>query len=280
MKACCASCRRSSAPSNTARSISVAIGSPAGGRRASSSSSWRSRASCASRGAQPRLSAISGEAAAFGFSPVTVSADVPTPDGFQAPHYRLIRRPLVSANWERLLPFPRVLPDVSRTPSKQPEARFRARQAASRDRGKTLFTKNLHGSVTFTDTRHNFHDRNRDGRLLPGAEPAGSSAAHWLRIGQEHYAAGRNDDAFAAFQLGLAAVEVARPAARRSRPPPTCIPSSATPAWSAAISIGRRQLQGGAAAGARIDGVLVQSRQHSRPDRQTPGCHRLLSSRR
>jgi tetratricopeptide (TPR) repeat protein len=44
-----------------------------------------------------------------------------------------------------------------------------------------------------------------------GAEPAGSSAAHWLRIGQEHYAAGRKDDAFAAFQLGLAAVE-AQPA--------------------------------------------------------------------
>jgi tetratricopeptide (TPR) repeat protein len=45
----------------------------------------------------------------------------------------------------------------------------------------------------------------------PGAVPAGSSAAQWLRIGQDHYAAGRNDDAFAAFQLGLAAVE-AQPA--------------------------------------------------------------------
>jgi len=46
---------------------------------------------------------------------------------------------------------------------------------------------------------------------LPGAEPAGSSAAHWLRIGQEHYATGRNDEAVAAFQLGLAAAE-AQPA--------------------------------------------------------------------
>ncbi len=44
-----------------------------------------------------------------------------------------------------------------------------------------------------------------------GSKPAGSSALHWLRIGQEHYAAGRNDDALVAFQLGLAAVE-ARPA--------------------------------------------------------------------
>jgi tetratricopeptide (TPR) repeat protein len=49
----------------------------------------------------------------------------------------------------------------------------------------------------------------------PGAEPEetlkGTSAAHWLRLGQEHYAAGRHDEAFAAFQLGLATVE-AQPA--------------------------------------------------------------------
>jgi tetratricopeptide (TPR) repeat protein len=44
---------------------------------------------------------------------------------------------------------------------------------------------------------------------LQGAEPAGSSAAHWLRIGQEHYAAGRNDEAVAALQLGLASAEAA-----------------------------------------------------------------------
>ena len=47
---------------------------------------------------------------------------------------------------------------------------------------------------------------------LPGAEPAGASAVHWLRIGQDHYAAGRNDEAVTAFQLGLAAAE-AQPAA-------------------------------------------------------------------
>ncbi len=47
------------------------------------------------------------------------------------------------------------------------------------------------------------------GASLPGAEPAGSFGAHWLRIGQEHYAAGRNDDAFAAFQLGLAEIKAA-----------------------------------------------------------------------
>jgi tetratricopeptide (TPR) repeat protein len=42
-----------------------------------------------------------------------------------------------------------------------------------------------------------------------GAESNGNSAAHWLHLGQEHYAAGRNDEALAAFQLGLAAVEAA-----------------------------------------------------------------------
>ena len=41
----------------------------------------------------------------------------------------------------------------------------------------------------------------------PGAEPAASSAAHWLHIGQEHYAAGRNEEAIAAFRLGLVSVE-------------------------------------------------------------------------
>lgn len=41
------------------------------------------------------------------------------------------------------------------------------------------------------------------------AEPAGSPGAHWLRIGEEHYAAGRIDDAFAAFQLGLAEIKAA-----------------------------------------------------------------------
>ena len=41
---------------------------------------------------------------------------------------------------------------------------------------------------------------------LPDADTAGSLAAQQLRIGQEYYAAGRIDDAIAAFQLGLAAV--------------------------------------------------------------------------
>jgi tetratricopeptide (TPR) repeat protein len=49
------------------------------------------------------------------------------------------------------------------------------------------------------------------GALLPGAGAAGTFGAHWLRIGDEHYAAGRNDDAFAAFQLGLAEIKAAPP---------------------------------------------------------------------
>jgi tetratricopeptide (TPR) repeat protein len=39
---------------------------------------------------------------------------------------------------------------------------------------------------------------------LPAAEKAVSAAADWLRIGQEHHAAGRNDAAIAAYQCGLA----------------------------------------------------------------------------
>jgi tetratricopeptide (TPR) repeat protein len=70
-----------------------------------------------------------------------------------------------------------------------------------------LFTKNLHGSVTFTDTGLKSMTTSALAASLPGAEPAGSSAAHWLRIGQDHYAAGRNDEAVTAFQLGLAAAE-------------------------------------------------------------------------
>ena len=41
---------------------------------------------------------------------------------------------------------------------------------------------------------------------LPGADPT-SSAELWLRIGQEHYAAGRTDEAISALQLGLTTAE-------------------------------------------------------------------------
>ena len=79
--------------------------------------------------------------------------------------------------------------------------------------GKTLFTNNLHGSVTFTNTGVISMTASVMPASTPGAEAQetlkGTSATHWLRLGQEHYAAGRNDDAFAAFQLGLAAIEAA-----------------------------------------------------------------------
>jgi tetratricopeptide (TPR) repeat protein len=45
----------------------------------------------------------------------------------------------------------------------------------------------------------------------PAAETAASGAANWLRIGQEHSGAGRNDAAIAAFQCGLA-LATAQPA--------------------------------------------------------------------
>ena len=77
------------------------------------------------------------------------------------------------------------------------------------DRDKTLFTKNLHGLVIFPETRRKPMTATASAAGVLNAEPAGSPGAHWLRIGEEHYAAGRNDDAFAAFQLGLAEIEAA-----------------------------------------------------------------------
>ena len=49
----------------------------------------------------------------------------------------------------------------------------------------------------------------------PDAEQAASAAANWLRIGQEHYSASRNDNAIAAYQCGLAAA-AAEPAGQVS----------------------------------------------------------------
>jgi tetratricopeptide (TPR) repeat protein len=101
------------------------------------------------------------------------------------------------------------LPDVSGRLVRNKATPLSCRTIPGGDRRKTLFTKNLHGSVTFTDTGQKSMTATVLGALLPGAEPAGSFGAHWLRIGQEHYAAGRNDDAIAAFQLGLAEVKAA-----------------------------------------------------------------------
>jgi tetratricopeptide (TPR) repeat protein len=79
---------------------------------------------------------------------------------------------------------------------KRPEARH--------DRDKTLFTKNLHGSVTVTEPRRKSMTTPALAARSPAAEQAASAAANWLRIGQEHYGASRNDAAIAAYQCGLA----------------------------------------------------------------------------
>jgi len=97
------------------------------------------------------------------------------------------------------------------TPVETPGSGSSADQGARRGLGKTLFTNNLHGSVTFTNRGVISMTASAMPASLPGAEPEGTSAAHWLHLGQEHYVSGRNDDAFAAFQLGLAAVEAAPP---------------------------------------------------------------------
>ncbi len=85
-----------------------------------------------------------------------------------------------------------------------------SRPPAGRDRDKTLFTNNLHGSVTFTEPR-----RKSMTAIALAAEQAPTGAANWLRIGQEHYGASRNDEAIAAYQCGLAAA-AAEPAGQVS----------------------------------------------------------------
>src|SRR6185437_12250752 len=149
---------------------------------------------------------MSGEAFAFGFSPVTVSA-------FEGVHYRLIRWLSVSAKFADVLSGRLELPNVSRRPAEIPGSMLSPNQNSPRHLGKTLFTNNLHGSVTFTNTGVTSMTASVMPASTPGAEAEetlkGTSVAQWLRIGQEHYAAGRNDEAFAAFQLALAAVEAA-----------------------------------------------------------------------
>jgi tetratricopeptide (TPR) repeat protein len=120
----------------------------------------------------------------------------------QGPHYRLIRSRRVSAKSE-------CFAGCFRIPARNSRKHFPSRQKPEDDCDNTLFTNNLHGSVTFTDARRTSMTATAASSL--GAVPAGSSAAHWLRIGGEYYAAGRNDEAFTAFQLGLATAE-AQPA--------------------------------------------------------------------
>ena len=89
-----------------------------------------------------------------------------------------------------------------------------SRPPAGYGRDKTLFTKNLHGSVTFTEPRRKSMTAPALAARSP-AEQAPSAAANWLRIGQGHYSANRNDDAIAAYQCGLAAA-AAEPAGQVS----------------------------------------------------------------
>jgi hypothetical protein len=59
---------------------------------------------------------------------------------------------------------------------------------------------------------------------IPAAEISGADAARYLQVGREYYAAGRIDEAIAAFRRGLAAAER------------NCIRISAMPACVVAIS--------------------------------------------
>jgi tetratricopeptide (TPR) repeat protein len=70
-----------------------------------------------------------------------------------------------------------------------------------------LFTKNLHGWFTFTAPEAQSMTATALATGLPDADIGVAFVARQLRIGLEHYAAGRIDDAIAAYQRGLTAAE-------------------------------------------------------------------------
>jgi hypothetical protein len=104
----------------------------------------------------------------------------------------------------------------------------------------------------------------------PGAEPEaglkGKPAAQWLRLGQDHYAAGRNDDAFAAFQLGLAAVAAA--------PAGTSPVETTAELHSKLGNVGMRRGDLGSAAAHYKSALRLVP---GRSDRKAAGRHRVLS---
>ena len=178
-------------------------------------------------------------AAAFCFSPVTMSASS-TPVAVDRPTYPLIRCRRVSVNFTRLRPrrgYCRIFPAVA---SKRPEANFRAGTAECG--GKTLFTKNLHGSVHLHRNQGAIHDCTRVGHLLSRTPISALRPLHGS------CASGWNITPPAGSTTRLPPIKpvsppprMNRPAAYPSRPSPTCIHISAMPAWSAAISSWRRQ---------------------------------------
>ena len=187
MKASCASCRRSSAPSSAARSISLRWRRP---RRAARQQIIELPQPQFLRQPGSPAAVVAGSCQAQGSRVLVQSghdlSKVWRPGiGLSAvsPHYLLIRRRRVSANFGRfrgpyrhcrMFPGPEFETAGSRPP-------------AGYGRDKTLFTKNLHGSVTFTEPRRKSMTAPALAARSPDAEQAASAAANWLRIGQEHY---------------------------------------------------------------------------------------------
>ncbi len=76
-------------------------------------------------------------------------------------------------------------------------------------RDNALFTNNHHGPAIFTVRNAKFMTANVSAADAPSVELVGSAGKDWLRIGEEHYAADQNDEAIAAYRLGLVAAETA-----------------------------------------------------------------------
>src|SRR6201991_169870 len=70
-------------------------------------------------------------------------------------------------------------------------------------RDNALFTNNHHGPAIFTVRNAKFMTATVSAANAPSAELVGSAGKDWLRIGEEHYAADQNDEAIAAYWLGL-----------------------------------------------------------------------------
>src|ERR1700686_4719538 len=91
--------------------------------------------------------------------------------------------------------------------SKSPEANFPHRQSAKRGGGRILFIKCRPSSDRIHRNKIGFMTTSVSATRISDAEISGAHAGRYLHVGQEHYAAGRIDQAIAAYQRGLAVAE-------------------------------------------------------------------------
>ena len=269
--------RRLSAPSRTARSISVSIGvarghgAPADRRAAAASTPAPAgapsidRCAVARAGREGRVLFQSGHDARWSWA----SESPLLPRSANSRPYRESPIARDGGQYCRIFPLP---------PSETSGSKFPAATIPNCSGGRILFTKNLHGRFTSTATKRQSDDR--VSHLSPGRRNRRlRTPTQQLRIGLEHHAAGRIDEAMPPISAVSPRPGMSRPdcvlrrddcgAARQSR---QCLHGSRR------SRIGGRKLQGGIAAGAASDVLLVQPRQCASQDREARRGHRALSS--